>query len=411
MVEKVTAGATGALGNISMDGYDSADLTGMMEKVTAGATGALGEIEMDGYDYNDLSGMVEKITSGATESLSKIDMEGYSSDDITNLTSTITTSTTNSLGNIKMDGFDKDNIPTDITNSVTSGSNSGTLLQPPIVKELTAVATPTKDNTPSYTFKSSKAGTITYGGNCRSDNTTATADNNTITFTTLSDGTYSNCNLYVTTSTGVKGNTLSVTPFTVDTTAPTLAPVTTVTTPTNDPTPSYAFSSDEAGTISYGGSCSSTTTVAISGTNSILFNLSEGTHSNCTITVTDSLGHVSNPLSVNTFVVDTTAPTLAQVTAVTTPTKDTTPSYAFSSDEAGIISYGGSSCSPGETSAVNGTNSISFGTLIAGSYTCSITVTDTAGNASSPLSVNTFIVDTTTGLVWDQGYWDFHNWQ
>ena len=43
MVEKVTAGATGALGKIEMTGYDSADLTGMMEKVTAGATGALME--------------------------------------------------------------------------------------------------------------------------------------------------------------------------------------------------------------------------------------------------------------------------------------------------------------------------------------------------------------------------------
>ena len=60
-----------------------------------------------------------------------------------------------------MAGFDKDNIPSDITNSITTGSNAGILLQPPMVKEITAVTTPTKDNTPSYTFKSSKAGTIT----------------------------------------------------------------------------------------------------------------------------------------------------------------------------------------------------------------------------------------------------------
>jgi len=310
-----------------------------------------------------------------------------------------------------MEGFDKDNIPSDITNSITTGSNAGILLQPPMVKEITDVTTPTKDNTPSYTFKSSKAGTITYGGSCSSDNTSATTDNNTITFTTLSDGTYSNCTLYVTSSTGVKSKTLSVTSFKVDTTVPSLSQVTAVTSPTNNTTPSYAFSSDEAGTISYGGSCSSGTTSASSGTNSILFNaLSEGTYDNCIITVTDSLGHVSSALSVNTFVVDTTAPILSVVTAVTTPTKATTPGYAFSSDEAGTISYGGS-CSSGTTSASSGTNSISFSTLSAGSYTCTITVTDTAGNASSALSVNTFVVDTTTGLVWDQGYWDFHNWQ
>jgi len=217
MVAEVTFGATAALGNIVMTGYDAADLSGMLTKISAGATGALGKIEMDDYDYNDLAVMVSKITSGATEALGKIEMTGYSSDNITSLTSTITTSTTNSLGNIKMEGFDKDNIPSDITNGITTGSNAGILMQPPMIKEITVVTTPTKDNRPSYTFKSSKAGTISYRGNCRSYDTNATIGNNTITFSTLSDGTYSNCKLYVTSSTGVKGNVLSVTPFTVDT--------------------------------------------------------------------------------------------------------------------------------------------------------------------------------------------------
>mgnify|MGYP003685436191 CR=1 FL=1 len=168
-------------------------------------------------------------------------------------------------------------------------------------KEITVVTTPTKDNTPSYTFKSSKAGTITYGGSCTSDNTSATTDNNTITFTTLSDGTYSDCILYVTSSTGVKGKSLSITPFTVDSTAPSLSQVTDVTSPTNSTTPSYDFSSTEDGTISYGGSCSGTTP-ASSGTNSISFNtLGEGSYDNCTITITDSALNASSALSVNTL--------------------------------------------------------------------------------------------------------------
>ena len=54
-----------------------------------------------------------------------------------------------------------------------------------------------------------------------------------------------------------------------DTTAPTIAEVTAVTTPTNDTTPNYTFSSDEAGTITYGGSCSSSTTSATTGDNTI----------------------------------------------------------------------------------------------------------------------------------------------
>jgi hypothetical protein len=126
MMEKVTAGATGALGNITMDGYTSADLTGMMEKVTAGATGALGNITMDGYNSNDLSGMVTKITSGATGALGNISMKGYSSDNVSAFTTTITSSVTGSLSNITMDGY---NPSTDnLSSSVTSGASSAALV-------------------------------------------------------------------------------------------------------------------------------------------------------------------------------------------------------------------------------------------------------------------------------------------
>ena len=89
-----------------------------------------------------------------------------------------------------------------------------------------------------------------------------------------------------------------------DTTAPVIAEVTAVTTPTTDTTPNYTFSSDEAGTITYGGSCSSSTTSAISGNNTItLVSLSTGTYTDCTITVTDADGNVSSTLTLSSFVV------------------------------------------------------------------------------------------------------------
>ena len=98
---------------------------------------------------------------------------------------------------------------------------------------------------------------------------------------------------------------------TTDTTAPVIAEVTFVTTPANDSTPNYTFSSDEAGTITYGGSCSSSTTSATNSNNTItLVSLSEGTYSNCTITVTDNSSN-SVTLNISSFVIDTTAPTLA----------------------------------------------------------------------------------------------------
>ena len=169
----------------------------------------------------------------------------------------------------------------------------------PVIAEVTAVTTPTNDTTPDYTFSSDEAGTITYGGSCSSSTTIATTGNNTITLVSLSDGTYSNCTIIVTDSTGNLSNTLTITSFIVDSTAPVIVdstspviePVTAVTTPTNDTTPDYTFSSSEAGTITYGGSCSSSTTIVISGNNTITLNtLSDGTYSNCTITVTDNSG-------------------------------------------------------------------------------------------------------------------------
>ena len=51
-----------------------------------------------------------------------------------------------------------------------------------------------------------------------------------------------------------------------------LAEVTAITTPTTDATPDYTFSSTESGTITYGGSCSSSTTIATTGNYPITLN-------------------------------------------------------------------------------------------------------------------------------------------
>ena len=267
----------------------------------------------------------------------------------------------------------------------------------PTLAETTSVPSLTNDNSTQYIFSSSEGGTISIGGSCSSDNSTAVADNMTVSFADLEDGTYSNCSITVADSAG-NTQTITVNSFTIDTSAPTLSQVTAVTSPTNDNTSSYTFSSTEAGSITYGGSCSSSTTASTTDNNTITFNaLADETYSNCKISVTDNASNTSDNLSVNSFTIDTVKPILAQVTPVTTPTNNTTPGYAFSSDEAGTISYSG--CSQGGTSAINGTNSISFGTLSEASYSCTITVTDSAENASSELSVNTFVIDTTAPTV------------
>jgi len=103
-----------------------------------------------------------------------------------------------------------------------------------------------------------------------------------------------------------------------------LKEVTAVTTPTIDSTPDYTFSSTESGTITYGGSCSSSTTSAISGNNTItLSSLSVGTYADCTITVSKTMTTnksettLSGSLTITSFTVsssnDTTAPTVSSV--------------------------------------------------------------------------------------------------
>ena len=76
---------------------------------------------------------------------------------------------------------------------ISCSKDDGSKSTAPVIAEVTKVTTPTNDNTPDYTFSSSEAGTITYGGSCSSSTTIAISGNNTITLDSLSDGTYSDC--------------------------------------------------------------------------------------------------------------------------------------------------------------------------------------------------------------------------
>lgn len=103
---------------------------------------------------------------------------------------------------------------------------------------------------------------------------------------------------------------------------------------------------------------------------------------------------------------DTTAPLLAEITPVGISHDNNTPDYTFSSNEAGSISYSGT-CSSADSSAVAGNNTITFNALgwNAAYGDCEITVTDAAGNASTPLEVTAFrVIKRTplndTGLDW-----------
>ena len=90
-----------------------------------------------------------------------------------------------------------------------------------VLKEVTAITTPTTDTTPDYTFSSNESGAITYGGSCSSSTTIAISGNNTITLSSLSDGTYADCTIKVSktmktnkSKTNLSGS-LTITSFTI----------------------------------------------------------------------------------------------------------------------------------------------------------------------------------------------------
>ena len=91
-----------------------------------------------------------------------------------------------------------------LTSCISREDNVDTAPTAPIIAEVTAVATPTNDSTPDYTFSSTEAGTITYGGPCSSSTTIAVAGNNTITLNALAAGTYDDCTITVTDNSGIR---------------------------------------------------------------------------------------------------------------------------------------------------------------------------------------------------------------
>ena len=103
---------------------------------------------------------------------------------------------------------------------------------PPSISETTAVAMLSNGAMPGYVFNSDEVGTISYPRDCSSSTTDAIDSDNTIIFNTLTDGRYEppggagdfECTITVTDLAG-NPSELSVTAFTVDTTAPVVEPI------------------------------------------------------------------------------------------------------------------------------------------------------------------------------------------
>ena len=179
---------------------------------------------------------------------------------------------------------------------------------------------------------------------------------------------------------------------TFDKTSPTVTEVTPVSTPTSNPTPSYTFNSTEAGSITYGGDCSSVTTSATSGNNTITFNtLADGAHSNCTITITDATGNLSTALSITTFTVSTIPPATKFIiinptdnivgnnVTVTVQAQDASNNIATTYQNDVTLVASGSATGAGLVNIINGVGTINISDHIAETVNLTLSDSQTTG--------------------------------
>jgi hypothetical protein len=242
----------------------------------------------------------------------------------------------------------------------------------PVLAEVTVVPTPTNDNTPDYTFSSTKAGTITYGGDCSSATTAAISGNNTVTFNTLADDAHSNCTITVTDVDNNASNILSVNSFTVDTTGP----IVTITSPLSGATTgtsgSVIYTTGDAATVS----CTldgAPVVCATSGTYAF-GSLSTADHT-FVVTGTDALGNVGAVASVM-WHVDATGPTVTIDTHPSNPSASDAAAFTFTSNETPNTFK----CSLDGAASAACTSGVSYTSLFDGEHTFSVVGMDQYGN-------------------------------
>jgi hypothetical protein len=243
------------------------------------------------------------------------------------------------------------------------------------------------DSTPTFAFSSSETGSTF---ECRVDSGAFADCGSPHTTAVLADGAHT---LHVR-AVDPAGN-LDPTPaqrsFTVDATPPSTTINSGPSGTTNDPTPTFAFSSEPGATFQCSvdsgvfAACSSPQTTA---------QLSDGPHT-FSVRATDSVGNVDPTPAQRSFTVDTSIPQTTIDSGPSGTTNDPTPTFAFSSTKAGssfecrVDSGSYAVCGSPQTTA----------RLADGSHTFSVRATDPAGNPDPTPARRSFTVDTASVSV------------
>ena len=256
-----------------------------------------------------------------------------------------------------------------------------------------ATGTTTGDATPTFGFGSSEAGSTF---ECRVDAAVFASCSSPLTTAALGEGAHT----FEVRATDAAGNTdpsPATSSFTVDTVAPdtTISSGPATGTTTGDATPTFGFGSSEAGSTfecrvdaAVFASCSSPLTTAA---------LGEGAHT-FEVRATDAAGNTDPSPATSSFTVDTIPPeTRAPDTSITsgpapgTTTEDTTPTFGFSSTDAGATfacSVDGSVFGPCSGPGATHTTAV----LPLGAHTFAVRATDAAGNTDATPATSGFSV-------------------
>ncbi len=258
-------------------------------------TGALAGASVTGVSASSGSSVTVTVDTGTGDGTIRLDVSG---------TATIADATGNNISNIPFVGGDVYDInKSALTVAIVASSITKTA---PIPVTVNLSASVTDFDSSDINLNSGTVTNFAGSGSSYTFDITSPTEG-TVTITIPADAAHDSAN---------NGNLLTNLHITYDITGPTLSGVTPVSVLSNDTTPSYTFHSNEAGNITYGGSCGTASpALAIVGDNIVTFGaLPNGTYSNCTILVTDTAGNPSTLLPIPSFEIDSNQP----VTKLTT---------------------------------------------------------------------------------------------
>ena len=273
-------------------------------------------------------------------------------------------------------------------------------VNPTIIKEV--ISPPTlflidspalnENNLVSFGFRSSKAGTISYLGNCFGSTKNAIKGDHHILFVTMVEGNYDDCAIHVTDAEGNMSEPLQVPSFRVDFTSPKLSQVGDFRVQGRDV--EMEIKASEEGNLVFSGNCSGDLQHMKQGKSEVSISFSgDGQYSDCELTLSDASGNTSEPLSLGTVRIDATPPVLAEIKPVPEKIQANRPSYSFKTSKSGTLNFSGK-CRGNVDKAVVGINHIALLTAEPGVYNdCTLTLTDSSNNQSQPLKISPFVVE------------------